>query len=81
MSNIVVEYGLAATTKMSDLRVGQFGIILEGSYKGALVWRRRHASNFQALISDGEIKAEGFMEHCDIAVRVLDEGDQVTLKF
>ncbi len=82
MAEISVEYGAVGTKKMRDLQYGEQAIILEGPYKGGLVWKRKFNSEFQALLPEKDgFHADGFTETCPVLVRVLQRGDKVTLEF
>ncbi len=82
MAEISVEYAAAGTKKMRDLQYGEQAIILEGPYKGGLVWRRQFANEFQALLPERDgFVSDGFANICPVMVRVLQEGDEVKLKF
>lgn len=82
MAEISVEYGATGTKRLRDLQYGEQAIILEGPYKGGLVWKRKFASDFQALLPEKDgIIPDGFTNTCPVMVRVLQEGDEVKLKF
>ena len=84
MAEISVEYNTAGTKKMCDLDRGKFAIIAEGQYKGSLVWRTYGGDGFTMLmlhLIGKRLTTDTFGRDCPVMVRVLEEGDEVKLKF
>ena len=84
MAEISVEYNTAGTKKMCDLDRGKFAIIVEGPYKGSLVWRTYGGDGFTMLMiltGGRRFTTDTFLRDCPAMVRVLQEGDEVKLKF
>lgn len=84
MAEIYVEYGAVGTKKMCDLDRGKFAIIVEGQYKGSLVWRTYGGDGFTVLMPHligKRLTTDTFGRDCPVMVRVLEGGDEVKLKF
>jgi len=66
--------------KMHQLAYGEVAIIVDSLYTGALVWRTTK-DKFTALMNNKGQTLDSFTSNNTLLVRVLQKGDEVTIKF
>jgi hypothetical protein len=66
--------------KMHQLAYGEVALIVDSLYKGTLVWRTSK-DGFTAFMNNEVQTLDSFTSDNTLMVRVLQKGDEVTLKF
>ena len=80
MPAITINSPQPTVKKMQELGYGEIAIIVDKLYNGTLVWRVNKDS-FTALMNNRGQCMDSFRGDNSLLVRVLQAGDEVTLKF